>query len=428
MTGVLEAPVFEGYAYAYPHKTAYREIAPAVPLEELWRAERRDALFLYVHVPFCEFRCGFCNLFTQSHPQASFVERYLEALERQARVVRDAVNGRYARFAVGGGTPTILDARGLERVFDIAAAFGAEGVPTSVEMSPDTVTPEKLRLLRARGVTRASLGVQTFVEAEALAVSRPQKTERVLEALTLVREAGFPTLNVDLIYGLPGQTRASWLESVARALEFEPEEVYLYPLYVRPLTGLGVSGRRWDDERLELLRAGRDLLQGRGYEAVSLRMFQKKGRAETTAYCCQEDGMVGLGCGARSYTSRVHYSSEWAVGARGVREILEAWVAREGFGVADWGFVLDGDERRRRFAIQSLLQREGLAPARWERRFGTPLVEDLPKLTELVEDGLAEWRSGTLALTEAGLERSDAIGPWLYSERVRSLMAEFALR
>src|SRR5207248_3751773 len=125
-------------------------------------------------------------------------------------------------------------------------------------------------------VDRISIGVQSFVEAEAAAAGRAQRTAEVEEALARIREAGFPRLNIDLIYGLPGQTVESWLGSLRAALRFAPEELYLYPLYVRPLTGLGRSSRSWDDQRLTCYREARALLLVCGYEQVSMRMFRAR--------------------------------------------------------------------------------------------------------------------------------------------------------
>ena len=436
MSALSDSPIFRAYTYAYPHKTAYRPLAPPPRLDALWAEERRDGLFLYVHVPFCEFRCGFCNLFTRRSPAEPLVERWLATLHRQADRVRRALGGgaRFARLAIGGGTPTYLDAVDLEAILDLAEAMGAPlgEIPVSVEVSPDTVTVDKLALLRARGVTRVSLGVQSFVEAEARAVSRPQRADTVLRALRMIREAGFPVLNVDLMYGLPGQTEGSWLASIRAALRFAPEELYLYPLYVRPLTGLGLGRRSWDDERVGLYRAARATLAEEGYEQQSLRMFRAS-RAPIEAgpvYTCQDDGMVGLGCGARSYTQALHYASEWAVSQEGVLGILEDWIAREDarFDVAEWGYRLGGDEQRRRYVIQSLLQREGLSLAAYTRRFGTHALADLPCLSELSALGYATLDPARLALTELGVERSDAIGPWLYSEEASRLMEASDLR
>src|SRR5262249_17552329 len=144
--------------------------------------------------------------------------------------------------------------------------------PVSVETSPATAEPDKLALLRDRGVKRVSIGVQSFVEPEVAAAGRPQKTADVQDALGRLRAAGFPTLNLDLIYGLPGQTVTSWLASVGAALRWRPEELYLYPLYVRPLTGLGNARLDAEDIRPACYREARARLLDAGYEQVSMRL------------------------------------------------------------------------------------------------------------------------------------------------------------
>jgi oxygen-independent coproporphyrinogen III oxidase len=229
---------YQTYVYSYPHKTAYRKLKPR-SLSEIWATEHKNALFLYIHIPFCEMRCGFCNLFTTVSHNDDFVSRYVAALQQQANQVKSSLgNVQFARFALGGGTPTQLSIEHLESVLDVAESMKAKllEIPGSVEVSPETATDEKLRLLRDRGLDRISIGVQSFIDSEVLATQRRQTSDQVKAALTRIREASFPTLNIDLIYGLPGQTVETWLQSLKTALVFEPEEVYLYPLYVRPLT------------------------------------------------------------------------------------------------------------------------------------------------------------------------------------------------
>lgn len=435
----LEGTPYDSYVYAYPHKTAYGPLEPARPLEEVWRDEDKSALFLYMHVPFCEMRCGFCNLFTAPKPTGDVVTRYVDVLERQARRVARALGSvTYARFAIGGGTPTLLEVDALARVLDVAERImGADlaRIPGSVETSPETCSPARMKVLRDRGVDRVSIGVQSFFESESAAVNRPQKNVEVFAALGAMRDAGFPVLNVDLIYGLPGQTLATWERSLRTALEWRPEELYLYPLYVRPVTTLSKRRLDWDDERLAMYRFARDLLAAEGYEQLSMRMFQKK-RAEldpgtnAPVYCVQDDGMVGLGPGARSYTRRLHYSTEWAVGARGVRDILGAWLGAtdDAYDVARWGFELDGDEQRRRWVAYSLFVADRLDFATYRERFGTDVLVDLPFLDELLATGAAARTADVIRLTPLGVERSDTIGPWLYSSDVRARMRAFDLR
>ena len=275
---MLERP-YEAYVYAYPHKTAYRRLDPKPRLADVWRGEPRDALSFYMHIPFCEVRCGFCNLFTRTGAPASLTDGYLDALERQAVAVRAALEEsgpepRFANAAIGGGTPTYLSPDELSRLFDIAEkvmGVGLGAIPLSVEASPATATPDRLAVLAERGTTRLSLGVQSFDDVEARSAVRPQKAADVFAALDAVRAAGIPVLNIDLIYGIEGQTRDSWRSSLKTALRWSPEEIYLYPLYIRPLTGLGrlnpSQDTDWDAQRLDLYRIGRDFLPGTGLRA-----------------------------------------------------------------------------------------------------------------------------------------------------------------
>jgi oxygen-independent coproporphyrinogen-3 oxidase len=425
---------FVGYSYSYPHKSAYRAIEPAAPLQSVWRHERRDALFLYLHVPFCEYRCGFCNLFTLANSEVGLVGAYLKQLRAEASVVGGVLtDARFARVAIGGGTPTFLNEWELGELLEIATRIlgGAPfDLPTSCEASPATLTDQKARLLREWGVDRLSLGVQTFDDRASQALGRPQRAADVYRAIDVIRKYGFPVMNLDLIYGSPEETLASWLRTVVAAIETRAEEIYLYPLYVRELTGLGRVSVRASDQRIELYRAARDILLAAGYSQSSLRMFHLPAGdvSSAPAYCCQSDGMVGFGCGARSYASALHYSTEFAVGRAGVRSILLNYLKREErqFGEAQHGYVLNAEEQQRRYVIQSLLQTPGISRPAYARRFTADVLTDLPQLGELEALGLAELEEDRIQLTAAGLERSDVIGPWLYSPRVQALMEEYA--
>lgn len=418
------------YVYGYPHKTAYRAFAEPRPLEAVWANERSDTRSLYVHVPFCEMRCGFCNLFTTVNAADDVVERFISQLNVEAKETAALVGSRgYTRAAIGGGTPTYLSARQLERLLGmLREVMGLEAAPLTVELSPATVTREKLEVLGA--ATRLSLGVQSFVESELASVRRPQPTRDVLAALDLIRERSRAHLNVDLIYGMEGQTASSLVGSLELALRWRPEELYLYPLYVRPLTFLGKHAA-WDDHRLELYRAARSWLGAHGYQQRSLRVFVRADVDEVglPEYHAEEDGMVGLGVGARSYTRALHYAHDFAVAPRAVRSIIDEYLARPAasFRAARSGFELDVGEQQRRWVLLTLFG-AGSDGAAFAHRFGVPLLEALPPLRELVNEGLAAWQNETLALTPRGLEWSDALGPWLFSPEVEARMSAWEAR
>ncbi len=432
-----QARMYQSYTYAYPHKTAYRSFTAPRPLEALWADEDTSALFLYVHVPFCEMRCGFCNLFTRVERASDPVDRYLDALARQAKALSEVLPKRsFARVAIGGGTPTHMSTAQLSRMLDLVDRFTGgvlDALPLLIETSPQTATDEKLALLKARRVHRVSMGVQSFDDDELKVLGRPSTGAAARAAIERIRRSGPPVLNLDLIYGGAGQTPAGFVRQIEHTLAYAPEEIFLYPLYVRPLTGLGNQGGSWDDERLACYRVGRDRLLDAGYDQFSMRLFRRKDAPtiEGPVYRCQEDGMVGLGCGARSYTRAVHYSDEWAVGKDNVRGLMDAWAARPAasFAAAWHGFELDAREQRRRWLLMSLLNVDGADQEAYRARFGSDVLADHPELEELVDDGLLDVGDGRdLKLTTAGLELSDCIGPWLWSAAVHERMRDYELR
>ncbi|MEK8034576.1 STM4012 family radical SAM protein [Ideonella sp. DXS29W] len=444
LASLIATGPYQAYSYSYPHKSAYRPLARPAPLAPLWAAEDRSALFAYLHLPFCTMRCGFCNLFAMAQPGDDLVDRYVDALWRQMAVMDEVLGERrFARLALGGGTPSYLSAAQLARVYEgVQRHLRIEpgSVPSGIEVSPETVTRDRLGVCRDAGVDRISMGVQSFMADEVRSLARPQQNATVTEAIEEIRRSGIATLNLDLIYGIEGQTCDSWLASIDSALRFEPEELYLYPLYVRPRTGLGrIAIRRAgpakaptvppapqrEDTRLSLYTVARERLLAAGYEQVSMRMFRAPHAPADTgpAYCCQSDGMVGLGAGARSYTRALHYSGRYAVEREPTRDIVEAFIGSTAHDLAHahHGFELTPDERRRRYLIQSLLVRPGLAHEAYARQFGARPLEDWPPLAELITLGLADDEGDHLVLTEQGLAFADVIGPWLASDRVRAL-------
>jgi oxygen-independent coproporphyrinogen-3 oxidase len=442
LDAMLAGSPYQDYVYGYPHKTAYRPLTPPRPLAEVWRGPGEaasDGLALYLHLPFCEMRCGFCNLFTAADPHHALVAPYLAALRRQAEAVAGVLgHPGVSRLAIGGGTPTFLSAAELDGLFDVVTqVLGAapHGIPVSVEASPMTATPDRLAVLKARGVDRLSLGIESFDEAELKAFGRVREVAAAERALDGIRAAGFATLNIDLIYGGEFQTVDGWMRSVQRALAWTPEEIFLYPLYIRPLTGLAGRARVGSAHALACYRAGRDALAAAGYDQLSMRMFRRRGApARQTRSEDGEDlpapGTLGLGCGARSYAPSLHYSTEYAVGRSGVLAIIEDYISRPAaaFATADYGIALDGSEQRRRFLLLSLMQCAGIDGGAYARHFGGDAANDFPELTALERRGLATLAPAAITLTPSGLERSDVIGPWLYSAGMRRRMESYAWR
>ena len=421
---------YPGYVYGYPHKKAYRSLEPRA-LRDVWAGEDRERLFCYVHVPFCTQRCSFCNLFTYVPGDASPGEAYVEALSREMRLVAEALGfAQFARLYIGGGTPTFLTTPELRRL--LAALRTTLGVvPDStegcIECSPETLDAEKVEALRELNFQRISLGVQSFREEELRQVNRRFDPRSNDEAIRLIGRANFAHFNLDLIYGLPGQTLATWRESLARAIHGPATSLFLYPLYVRPLTGLGVRRASLDapttHEMAAMYDRACDRLARAGFRQKSMRQFRRDHSAEDDEYRCQRDGMLGLGAGARSYTRGLHYSTPWKMVARNIRAVVEDYARRmrDGDTRVSHGFALDDDERRRRAVIQSLLF-DGLFLADFA---DDPRETFADEFGILREEGLVAEDADSIRLTPKGVKYADIVGQLFFSDRVRAVIAEF---
>lgn len=300
---LLGESAYHDYVYSYPHKTSYRALDPPADLGEVWAEEDTSALSLYLHVPFCEMRCGFCNLFTAVDRRRDEGRTYLEALGRQAEVVASLLPGaRFETVAIGGGTPTLLEPRDLETLLGIATdVMGADlgRVPVSVETSPKTATPDRLGILAAAGVDRISIGVQSFDPRLTDELKRPQDPDELRRALGAIRGAGFGTFNIDLMYGVPGQTPEGLVADIHRAISEGANELFLYPLYVRDLMPRGsttAASTRWASGR------------SAGSSRPTARLRMRSSGLRTTGCGCPR---TSSGAGSRSCPCWTGISLRW---------------------------------------------------------------------------------------------------------------------
>jgi oxygen-independent coproporphyrinogen III oxidase len=189
------------------------------------------ARHLYVHLPFCAHRCGYCD-FVTAVGRFDQHEAYVEALLAELELERNLLAAEPETVFLGGGTPTFTRPRALERL--LRALPDAEEV--TVEANPETVTQELARMLRARGVNRVSLGVQSFRPHLLEVLERVARPDTVRRAFYHLRDAGFDNISFDLIYGIPGQSTTDLEADLGEALELAPEHLSCYELEAKPGT------------------------------------------------------------------------------------------------------------------------------------------------------------------------------------------------
>ena len=265
---------------------------------------------LYVHVPFCLTRCGYCD-FNAYAGLDHLAGSYVDALRREAELAGgDWSDTTFVSVFLGGGTPTTLESdqlrdllRDCKRLFDISNT-----AEVTIEANPDTVDERKLAAIRDAGYGRLSMGAQSFDEGVLLSLERVHSPDSVRRAFAAARRAGFDNVNIDLIYGTEGETLASWGATLHEAIELGPEHVSAYALTIEPATSLGrevAAGSRPTpdpDRQADMFELACELLGAAGYEHYEISNWAKPGRE-----CVHNLGYwegrpyLGLGAGAHSY-------------------------------------------------------------------------------------------------------------------------------
>lgn len=170
------------YMYSYPHKTAYRPLT-GIRLADCAGSLSGPGCGLYLHIPFCQTKCGYCNLFSVTGAGTEEMERYLDAVERQLsqyRRILEPAGTRFSDFTIGGGTPLLLNAGQLDRVFAMTESYlhFDENRSIVIETAPNQTDREKLQLLKGRGITRVSMGIQSFCDRELETLRRGHSGKR----------------------------------------------------------------------------------------------------------------------------------------------------------------------------------------------------------------------------------------------------------
>jgi oxygen-independent coproporphyrinogen III oxidase len=241
-----------------------------------------EALSLYVHIPFCDRLCWFCACHTRHTLRYEPVAAYLDALLREMELVKAALGGRGGARTLhfGGGSPTMLSPRDLERVASsLRAAFApADDLRIGIEIDPNDIDEPKLDAIAAIGATRASLGIQDFDPKVQRAINRMQSLEQTQAVVAGLRARAIDAINLDLVYGLPHQTTPGVVDTVARCIELAPDRIALFgyahvPWFKKHQTMIDEAWLPDADARLEQATAAQERILEAGYVAIGIDHF-----------------------------------------------------------------------------------------------------------------------------------------------------------
>jgi oxygen-independent coproporphyrinogen-3 oxidase len=281
----------------------------------------RDGFGVYVHVPFCASRCGYCDFNTYTASElggGASREGYADAVLSELALAAGVVTpGRVDTVFVGGGTPTLLDPGDLGRILDgIDKTWGlASGAEVTTEANPESVTPQSLRALRRAGFTRISLGMQSAAPAVLAILDRRHTAGRAPQAAAEAREAGFEHVNLDLIYGTPGETEEDFATSLEAVIGAGVDHVSAYSLIVEDGTRLAARMRRGElPYPSDDVAADRYLAAESALSTAGLGWYEVSNWARDDAARCAHNMLYwtggdwwGLGPGAHSHVGGVRW-------------------------------------------------------------------------------------------------------------------------
>jgi oxygen-independent coproporphyrinogen-3 oxidase len=401
-----------------PRYTSYPtapRFSPAVGHEDYrhWLEQLETGLpsSLYVHVPYCRSMCWYCGCHTTITQKDEPVSDYVDVLHREIALTRSIIGSRLpiGHIHFGGGTPTIMSPGGFAGLVDfIRTAFDVcADAEIAVEIDPRTLFPELVSALACSGVTRASLGVQTFDEKVQKAVNRVQSFETVLATVELLRGSGIENLNFDLIYGLPYQTVASCLHTVEKALSLGPQRFSVFgyahvPNFKKHQRKIDSAALPQFEERSRQERAIADAIIAAGYVRIGLDHFALPGdsmamaleagtlRRNFQGYTTDAgEALIGFGASAIGRLAQGYIQNE-------VHLLRYAQRVEAGLLPAAKGYKLTDEDRVRGDVIERIMCDFRADLAALFRNDATSGLEDVrPALNRLAADGLIR-QSGTI--------------------------------
>ncbi len=361
---------------------------------------------LYVHLPFCRQRCIYCDFPTQIGSSQDLVG-YLPVLDAELALYDERPVEAMSLF-FGGGTPSLLTGE------QFAALMGMlrrrvtlePGIEITLEANPGTVTAETLLAYRQAGLNRLSLGAQTFNPQLLTTLNRLHGPEAIGEAIAMARSAGLTNLNIDLIYGLPGQTMADWQDTIEKALALDLPHHSLYPLTVEsgtPLESLVSKGSlhpAGEGDVFEMYEWAKARLESCGYRHYEIANFARPGfEAQHNLVYWRNLPYIGLGMGAHSHFNGRRY---------GNAPTLHAYTEQVHAGKQLWKDeepLTEGEEMEETVFLNLRLLDEGLDPTRFAARFGIPFGDRYAAILEklITDDLIRRGEDGRWLLTRAAV-------------------------
>lgn len=374
----------------------------------------RNRLGLYLHIPFCRAKCAYCDFYSFVPNDAELQERYVDALISHMQSYRAGAKDYLPDTVfIGGGTPTALPIELLLKLIHaVKRNFTlAKGAEFTLEANPATVDTGMLNRLRRAGVNRLSMGLQSANNEELAALSRIHRREDFAESFRAARRARIENINVDLMFGIPYQTKRSLMKTLQYVVRLGPEHISLYDLILEPSTPLARRApglpMPTDDEEADMYLAAVEFLAQNGYAQYEVSNFARPGfqcRHNLKYWNCEE--YLGLGASAHSYFRDSRFSF-----VRDIKRYMHGIeVPASRIKMTDENDVISPRERIGEYIMLRFRLTAGLNDRDFSRRFGFSFAQQYgKKMQPYISGGYATCKDGVYALTPRGMFVSNYI-------------------
>lgn len=384
-------------------------------------------MLFYIHIPFCRRRCLYCAFYSQPLGTSPVPDSFVKTLSREIALYaqhkelwakKDASScpasdsSRITSIFFGGGTPSLLQPADIAAILDaVAASFSiAEDCEISMEANPDSLAgKEQVKALASAGINRLSLGVQSMEDAELAMLGRVHNVSQVYAACSAIHTAGIPSLNLDLMWGLPGQSKEGWLSTLEKALQLSPDHLSCYALTLELGTPLAAKVSKGElvlpneDETEAMYLEGAELLESAGIFQYEISNYAKKGHQcrHNLGYWHQDD-YLGVGPSAVSTAAgtRLTAPADYALWEKAV-QAGELPAARED---------ISGRAEVEEMIMLRLRTTEGLPYALYRQAAGRDFAGDFSDFLAVLKDAdLVRMTNDSVCLTRRGLLVSNDI-------------------
>ncbi len=366
---------------------------------------RTESIALYIHIPFCRRKCSYCSFVSYPCREAD-IPAYVDALKKELEFY---AGERLGTVYFGGGTPSLLHAHQIgDLLSTIDSLFTLEkGAEITIEANPGTVDEAYLRQIRAIGINRLSLGVQSFDDRELTHLGRLHNVEQAREAIESARKAGFDNLNLDLIYGLPGAALADWQRSLKEAVALEPEHLSLYCLTLEEGAPMRLAIERGElpqldtDDSADQYMLAEDLLAAHGYHQYEISNWAKPGyECRHNLVYWHNQPYIGIGVAAHSCRNGHRFAN-----TTDLDRYLSHFASKVSSPVSirEMEEEITPDLELAESIILGLRLNEGVALSQIKNDYGVDMTSQFGnQITELTNLGLLERNDGHLYLTRNG--------------------------